>query len=121
KRCVDLIAPGHEDVCRQLSQALKDVGRWEGTMPVARPDGNVAEVEWRVVAENGHGMRIGIAKDVTERQRMFASARDARTEAERSNRLKDEFLATLSHELRNPLNAMLGWASVLKRKNVTPA
>ena len=121
KKCVDLIAPGHEEVCRKLSQSLSDVGRWEDTMPIARPDGTVAEVEWRVVAENGHGVRIGIATDVTERERMLASERAARTEAERSNRLKDEFLATLLHELRNPLNAMLGWASVLKRKNVTPA
>ena len=30
--------------------------------------------------------------------------------------MKEEFLATLSHELRNPLNAILGWATVLKRK-----
>jgi PAS domain S-box-containing protein len=121
KNCVDLIAPGHEELCAKLHEALKDGGRWEGTMPVAKPDGSVSEVEWRIVAENGHGVRIGIATNVTERERLLASERAARTEAERSNRMKDEFLATLSHELRNPLNAMLGWASVLRRKNVTAA
>jgi PAS domain S-box-containing protein len=39
--------------------------------------------------------------------RLYKSAQEA-------NRTKDEFLATLSHELRNPLNAMLGWAQVLR-------
>ena len=121
KACADIIAPGHHELCRTLHGALANGGRWEGTMPVLRPDGSVADVEWRIVGENGHGARIAIATNVTERERLLASERAARTEAERSNQIKDEFLATLSHELRNPLNAMLGWATVLKRKTVTPA
>jgi PAS domain S-box-containing protein len=121
KQCVDLVSPGHQDLCKTLHAALKDGGHWEGTLPIQRPDGSIADIEWRIVAENGHGARIAIATNVTERERLLASERAARTEAERSNQIKDEFLATLSHELRNPLNAMLGWATVLRRKNVTPA
>jgi signal transduction histidine kinase len=34
-------------------------------------------------------------------------------EAQEANRLKDEFFATLSHELRTPINAVLGWAQLL--------
>jgi signal transduction histidine kinase/ActR/RegA family two-component response regulator len=34
-------------------------------------------------------------------------------EAEQANRIKDEFLATLSHELRTPMNAIVGWTSLL--------
>ncbi|HJP90324.1 MAG TPA: ATP-binding protein [Pyrinomonadaceae bacterium] len=40
---------------------------------------------------------------------------ELRAAAEESNRLKDEFLAIMSHELRNPLNVMLGYSDVLAR------
>lgn len=39
---------------------------------------------------------------------------DARDEAERQSRLKDEFLASLSHELRTPMNVILGWLTILE-------
>ena len=38
-----------------------------------------------------------------------------------ANRMKDEFLATLSHELRSPLNAILGWTQLLQNRTFSPA
>ena len=45
----------------------------------------------------------------------------SRAEAENANRLKDEFLAIVSHELRNPLNAVLGWSRLLIGGQVDPS
>jgi signal transduction histidine kinase/ActR/RegA family two-component response regulator len=42
-------------------------------------------------------------------------------ESQQANRLKDEFLATLSHELRSPLNAMLGWLTLLRTRKFDEA
>ena len=47
------------------------------------------------------------------RASLLVLERKAREEAEQVGRMKDEFLATLSHELRNPLSAIVGWAQVL--------
>jgi PAS domain S-box-containing protein len=49
-----------------------------------------------------------------ERDALLASEQASRMEAETANRSKDLFLATLSHEVRTPLNAILGWATILR-------
>lgn len=64
-----------------------------------------------------------ILRDFTERKRaederiaLLEREQEARLQAEAANRMKDEFLATLSHELRSPLNAMLGWTRLLNSR-----
>lgn len=73
--------------------------------------------------EHGEVVRIGgVAEDITERkerelerEEMLARERALRAEAEALASAKDEFLAVVSHELRSPLNAIRGWAHVLRQ------
>ena len=53
--------------------------------------------------------------------RMLAHEHQMRAEAEGASRTKDEFLATLSHELRSPLQPLLNWAYLLRSPNLDPA
>ncbi|HET8775987.1 MAG TPA: ATP-binding protein [Thermoanaerobaculia bacterium] len=60
------------------------------------------------VVENGVVLRAwGTQRDVTEQRAIIAAL-------EQANRAKDEFLAMLSHELRTPMTATLGWATMLQ-------
>ncbi|WP_414580838.1 PAS domain S-box protein [Scytonema sp. PCC 10023] len=118
----------HPDDLPTLSQnwaAAQQAGtsyRAEGRMRGA--DG---EYRWHlhqaVPLKNEQGQVIkwfGTATDIEnqkqldqQRQRLLEQEQVARAQAETANRIKDEFLAVLSHELRSPLNPILGWSKLL--------
>ncbi|MEP0769162.1 ATP-binding protein [Trichocoleus sp. ST-U1] len=53
-----------------------------------------------------------------EREQILQREQAAREAAEQANRIKDEFLAVLSHELRSPLNPILGWSQLLQNRKM---
>jgi signal transduction histidine kinase/ActR/RegA family two-component response regulator len=62
-----------------------------------------------------------MASVAVENTQLYEAQQQARTQAETANRIKDEFLAVLSHELRSPLNPILGWSKLLLTRKFDPA
>ena len=55
------------------------------------------------------------------REALLAREQQARQDAEHMSQSKDEFVATISHELRAPLNAIYGWVQLLQGGTLDPA
>jgi PAS domain S-box-containing protein len=65
---------------------------------------------------------ITVSKETEQALRASeAQLRQQKEELEKANQLKDEFLAVLSHELRSPLNAILGWSKILRTRKLDTA
>lgn len=115
-----------------LQQSRLDGTRYEVDFRVVCPDG---AIEWicaegkSFLDENGEPHRMmGVLRKITEQrlaaeelERATERERNARDEAVEANRAKDFFLAFVSHELRSPLNAILGWSKILLTKKVDEA
>ncbi|CAO3376750.1 ATP-binding protein [Azospirillum argentinense] len=96
---------------------------WRLEYRIVRPDG---EIRWISVSsraarrDNGDIVWDGIVTDVTETKRNEEALIQARMDAEAASRAKAEFLATMSHEMRTPLNGILGFARLLLDEELTP-
>ncbi|BAY08462.1 PAS domain S-box protein [Calothrix sp. NIES-2098] len=101
--------------------------QWEGR--IITPSGQLKWIQGRSRPEpTEYGLAWdGLLFDITqrkqaeaEREQLLWREQAAREQAEAANRIKDEFLAVLSHELRSPLNPILGWTQMLQKGKLDP-
>lgn len=76
-----------------------------------------------LTAESGrhyHHANLILAEELAYRIALALDNAHLYHQAQEANRIKDEFLAVLSHELRSPLNPILGWVNLLRRGKLDP-
>jgi two-component system, chemotaxis family, CheB/CheR fusion protein len=82
----------------------------------------------KLLHDSGHERILLAIEDRTEirkaeegREKLLGLEQQARERAEHADRIKDEFVATVSHELRGPLSAMMGWVHILRDEKIDDA
>ncbi|WP_239492146.1 ATP-binding protein [Luteitalea sp. TBR-22] len=95
-----------EDRGRLLFDAVGELVLVQGVMQDVTPQ--------RATEERIRALNQDLRERIAERQLLLEAAEASREAAERSSRAKDEFLAVLSHELRSPMQSVLGWVQVLR-------
>ncbi|MEA2491373.1 MAG: hypothetical protein QOH21_3165 [Acidobacteriota bacterium] len=113
----------HAEESVRASLESGGAGEYETEYRTVWPDGTVRWIHAKGSATFAGGVAVrmaGIALDVTqrktlelEREDLLARERRLRAAADEASLAKDHFLALLSHELRTPMTAILGWASFL--------
>ncbi|HEY0157911.1 MAG TPA: PAS domain S-box protein [Thermoanaerobaculia bacterium] len=108
---------------RALDEAAAS-GRYEDEGWRTRKDGsmfwaNVVVTAIRDPAGNLRGF-AKLTRDLTERNKVEVALTNARAAAEKANLAKSDFLSSMSHELRSPLNAILGFAQLLESDSPPP-
>ncbi len=74
----------------------------------------VVEVLASLIEYKGKPADLVMLRDITEKKKLEDELKRARDHAELSNRQKSRFFASISHEIRNPMNAIIGFTDLLK-------
>ena len=99
-----------------LSEALQRDGRWNGELEHHTKDGRQIVVDsiQMLFQEGEHSLVLETNRDVSERKRLEGALRRRIDELDAADRHKNQFLAMLAHELRNPLAPLRNAVQILK-------
>ncbi|MCL2123505.1 MAG: response regulator, partial [Desulfovibrionaceae bacterium] len=84
-------------------------------LPVVKKDGQIRFMSFSAFTTDASGSGIGIiAADITEKRLLEKQLIDAKEHAEHASKAKGEFLSRMSHEMRTPLNAVIGMTKIAR-------
>ncbi|MEZ0604108.1 PAS domain S-box protein [Paraburkholderia sp. IW21] len=105
---------------REAFASLAADGTWRSELTFVRHDGSrgVCETVVKPLANARSDIygAVSVSRDITERRRAEQQLQRLNLELSKADRRKDEFLATLAHELRNPLAPMRNVLEILRLK-----
>ena len=83
---------------------------------ITRKDGSLIliELKGRNIDTHGKRLRVAVIRDISEQKNAEKNLREAKDKAERATRLKDQFIALISHDLRSPLLSIKGILDIAK-------
>lgn len=118
------VADTAEEILADLVATVRAGRAWEGEWFNQRKDGTVYPVRGVVTPvkhrDGSLACFVAVFDDVTEIKRREAELREARDLAQAGDRAKSQFLATMSHEVRTPLNGIVGFTSLLLDTRLEP-
>ncbi len=110
------VNPGDRKKLLKLVRAKGEIDGFETLIKTRK--GNIINVRvyGRIVEDKNDSSKYleGVVENITEKKQAEKALIESKEKAERSDKLKSEFLAQMSHEIRTPINTILSFSSLLK-------